>query len=163
MSPSSFPTSPMSPGTYLRKRREAANLSLEIAAFRLATLPEAALPAQVGAIDRLAFRLADAEEDRAPLDLAQAGLLRRVYAFDLDAYEKLLLLHLAGPESGLPQPQLCRTCGCSWNDACLTGTGPCAWSDDPTLCTACVPATAPVQAGPAPRPAPTALTEGAPA
>lgn len=47
----------------------------------------------------------------------------------------------------LPVPSLlgpvCRSCGCSEHDACLTEAAPCAWAE-PGLCTACaVPGNAP--------------------
>lgn len=38
-------------------------------------------------------------------------------------------------------PRLCRTCGCTDYNACVTGTGPCAWlhtyPDNTGICTAC--------------------------
>ena len=38
-------------------------------------------------------------------------------------------------------PRVCRGCGCTDDDACLTGAGPCGWAavydDDTGVCTAC--------------------------
>lgn len=127
----------MSPGAYLRKRREAAGISLEQAAVCLVTLPISIGYSRVR-VAALAARLAQLEADADVLSPAQAMLLRRAWPFDDDIYEQLVALHYAGEGQGLPEPRLCRQCGCSWNDACVTASGPCAWSDDdPALCTAC--------------------------
>lgn len=127
----------MTPGTYLRKRREHARLGLRQAAATLATLPWAIRPVGTRDLARLAIRLASAEDDTAHFSVAQVQLLRNVFAFDVEIYCQLVDLHAAGPGSDLPIPQVCRHCACSWHDACLTDQGACAWAE-PDLCTACL-------------------------
>lgn len=135
------------PGAWLARRRQAAGLTCSEVAARLAALPWAIAPASADAIDILAQRLSEAEAGGPPFTRPQAALLRNVFRFDLDVYLQLVDLAAAGPGCGLPVPQICTGCGCSWHDACApsakTGGQPCAWSDDhPHLCTACVPAPA---------------------
>ncbi|MDE8654797.1 XRE family transcriptional regulator [Novosphingobium album (ex Liu et al. 2023)] len=132
-------TLPMSPGTYLRLRREAADLPLPVLAAQVAGAPDRLRPVTAGDRLELQRRIEAAERDEAPLTMPQAALLRRAFPFELGVYELLLLRHQAGPGNCLPEPQLCRFCGCSWHDCCATTSGrPCAWVEgDPTLCTAC--------------------------
>lgn len=128
----------MTPGTYLMKRRQAAGLSLEEVALHLLALPVAMTGYGRLHLTALAGRLALLEADRDVLSPAQAKLVRSAFSFDDDIYEQLVARHFAGEDCGLPEPRLCRGCGCSWHDACVTAGGPCAWSlDDPSLCTAC--------------------------
>jgi hypothetical protein len=112
----------VTPGTYLRKRREAAGLSLDAVVAALVALP---LARTVSPEDRarLAERIAEAEADRDNLIVPQVALLRQVVPLDGEVYNRLLVRHWAGPAAFLTAPQLCRTCGCSWHD--------------PNLCTAC--------------------------
>lgn len=128
----------LSPGTYLRKRREAAGLSIDDVAARLAGLPFPIRPATTTQVTQLTVLLDRAEADQDNLTVLKAALLRNVYCFDLAVYEQLLLIHYAGDGHGLPAPQVCTNCACSWHDACQTAHGPCSWSADPDLCTACV-------------------------
>jgi hypothetical protein len=142
----------MSPGTYMRKRREAAGLSVREASLLAVSLPLAAyhrpghefdIQEAVGLMARFGW----IEGDRDYLTESQAWLLQRVMPFDPDVYIALTLLHAIGPEraawSGLPVPQVCRECACSWHVACLTSPAPgvaarpCSWSAEPDLCTAC--------------------------
>lgn len=129
----------MTPGTYLRKRREAAGISLDAAALTLSVDFESNRPKGiVYQADIVTFfgRLCAAENDADNLTVAQAAMLRRVYSFDMAVYEALLLRHYG---CAVPIPQVCRECACSWNDPCHQPEhGPCAWSDhDPELCTGC--------------------------
>lgn len=135
---------PFTPGEYLARRRLAARLSLEDAAARLAALPWALCAPTPGQLTALVNRLCAAEADRAPFTMAQVALLRQAVPLDVHAYLALLDLAAAGPGCGLPVPQLCATCACSWHDPCRGADGtPCAWSEtDPARCTACVPAPA---------------------
>lgn len=132
---------PMSPGTYLEKRRLAAGLTLDQLARSLANLPWAIRPAREEEVQRLSLRLKAAEQNEVTMTLNQLGLMRNAFAFDPGVYMALADLHHGGPGSGLPEPQVCRECGCSWFVACETPRGPCAWSDhNADLCTACDPA-----------------------
>lgn len=146
---------PMSPGTYLRKRREAAGLGIRQAAANLATLGLSFARGRATRADhqteaRVALRLTMAEDDELPFPTDEAEFLGNAFAFDPQVYSQLVALHYAGPASprralndaialvDLPVPQLCRRCACSWNDACVDDHGPCSWSPhDPDLCTSC--------------------------
>jgi hypothetical protein len=127
---------PLSPGQYLRLRRRASGLGVIQAAATLATLPWAIRQAGPDERARLAMRLTAAEEDRQPFSRDHAELVRNVFAFDVDVYCDLLAGNAV---------HVCRSCGCSWHDPCalahpvfLGRTIGCAWSADPSLCTACV-------------------------
>lgn len=138
-------TATITPGTYLRMRREAAGVLLRQTALTLCVElgPRASSPphnplgityeADIGEMFR---RLVAAEADQDNLTIAQAAFLRRIFPFDMAVYEALLLNHHGCP---VPVPPICRTCACSWHDACRDPAhGPCAWSDTaPDLCTAC--------------------------
>jgi len=128
---------PLSPGTYLRKRREAARLGQLQAGASMAAMPWSVGRRSAQERARCAARLAAAERDDMPFSRPEADQLRNIFAFDVEIYFQLLELHFAGPGSGLPQPQVCRSCACSWHDACETASGPCAWTEDPELCSAC--------------------------
>jgi hypothetical protein len=128
----------MTPGTYLRKRREAAGLDLHQVAATLAVLPWAVRPASTEDVVLLEKRLILAECGTHDLTPEQALLLRSVFRFDAEVYERLFLCHHAGRANGLPRPDVCRGCGCSWHDACEDAGVGCHWSAaDPTLCSAC--------------------------
>ena len=128
--------SPMSPGTYLRKRREAAGLSAQaVAGFLVGRHAHAFAPPP--AIGTLEWGIAACERDERPFGADLVARLHGCFPFDLGIYQQLLLLH-AGAHC--PEPRVCRECACSWNDACRSrsGRGSCALSvTDPTICTAC--------------------------
>ncbi|MFC0683064.1 RodZ family helix-turn-helix domain-containing protein [Novosphingobium clariflavum] len=127
---------PMSPGTYLRKRREAAGLDMVEVAAALIVIGDRVRTITSADLLKLEERLFAAEADEPCLRVEQARLLRQVMVFDLEVYELLLLHHHFDPASGLPEPQICRSCGCTWHDAC---PGSCGWvAGDPTLCTGCL-------------------------
>lgn len=138
----------MTPGTYLRKRREASALTLLDVAVGLARLAPQPTRITPDEIQQLLVRVRDAEADRSPLIGFAADLLARVVRLNPAVYLALFDLHHADPATrrALPEPQVYRTCACSWHDPCSTGPGgargPCAWSTDPSLCTACEPAAA---------------------
>lgn len=152
--PASFdpPLDPVpAPGAYLARRRQVAGLTVRDVAQRLAALPWAIAPASDEQVALLAARIADVERGGAPFTAPQAALLRNIFRFDHGVYAALVDLAAAGPGSGLPVPQICTGCGCSWHDACppsaATGGQPCAWLDgDPHRCTACGPLAAPAPA-----------------
>lgn len=119
----------MTPGTYLRKRREAAGLSIEDVAHMLSPAPHGA--------DRVATELRLIEQDRptgSPYDLVDE--LPAIFKFDRPVYDALVVLH-ADPNGELPVPQICRVCACTWNDACVDPRrGPCCWLEV-DLCSHC--------------------------
>ena len=122
--PSSIPRQVLSPGTYLRKRREAMGLGIRQAAANLAASP-------------WALKRPTAEDERDLFTVDHARLLRNVVSLDIEVYAQLLAVHADPDNPDLPRPQVCRGCACSWMDACLTDRGPCAWAE-PDLCTGCL-------------------------
>lgn len=128
----------MAPGTYLHKRREAAGFDVPQLAAALVSQPERIRPLRKKDFLLVEEQLLAIEADEVLLTLPQAALLHRIVRFDLNVYELLLLRHYCEAPSDLPEPQICRVCGCTWNDACVTDWGVCAWSHgEPDLCTAC--------------------------
>lgn len=130
---------PMSPGTYLEKRRLAARLTIDDLAVRLAALPS------LSGYDpaKLRSNLARAELSEGFFEGQPASMLARVLPFDPEIYAQLVDLHSAGlgdsgTSWGLPVPTVCRRCACSWANACSDASGPCSWSDsEADLCTRC--------------------------
>ena len=129
----------MTPGTYLRMRREAAGLDHQTVAWRLTLLPEARPSITASDVDLLGRQLAECEADRDNLTALQAVFVGKVVPLDYSVYEVLLWRHHDPYQRGLlPEPQVCRVCACSWHRPCESVCGPCAWVEgDPTLCTAC--------------------------
>ena len=135
------PPPPLTPGRYLRLRREAGGLTISELALLIAS--DRRRPVRVA--DRTTR-----ERDLTALEAGTAGpgvdidLVRQIdrhVRFDEQVYLALVGL-AAAPDAGLPVPPHCRTCGCSWNDACFAGGSsfgvPCAWADDAaTRCTSC--------------------------
>ena len=146
---------PISPGTYVRLRREHAGWTLDQLALQLGTRPGSAdIRTELDALE------ADAPGDHLAL------VWRLVHVFRIDPHIYLALAgHAADPDSGLPSPRICRGCGCSWNDPCrIESNGPddgepCSWAGDSDWCTACAQRAAPTP--PAPGPAVTALHHAA--
>lgn len=115
-------TAPMTPGRYLRLRRETAELGID-------ELP----------IDGLSVIAIECDA-RPPTDM-ELWALGCAFRFDTTVLVSIARGVL---------PQVCRVCGCSELDACLEqvsvrSTAPCAWAE-PDLCTACV-----VKAPPSPQ------------
>ncbi len=124
----------MTPGDYLRLRREAAGLSIEDVAARIETAPH------VPHRDRAAW-LKAIENGIAPLSNGSAILLRFMFRFD-----PVVLDTLAARVSGyeVEVPAICRLCGCSEFDACGTARAPCAWADEAkSVCDGCANLCAP--------------------
>lgn len=140
--PTALPA-PMTPGTYLRKRREAAGVSLELAAVAFIPWPPAGLPAVRGALGtplvalvlKIAAWLAELENDQRHVDSLALTQLQGVVPFEREAYDRLVALHHG---VDVPPPSICRECGCGVLTACSDQGHACAWSEtDPHLCTAC--------------------------
>lgn len=154
---------PMSPGTYLRKRREAAGISLDLAAlafvpFPLPTMgrqerPEIRLAtdnviSNLGLIEivrTISGTLATLEADERQVGREVTECLAIVLPIDVEIYDRLVALS-HGLDVALPQ--MCHECGCSLNAPCNSRVESgipgcfaehyCAWSGtDPNLCTAC--------------------------
>jgi hypothetical protein len=146
----------MTPGTYLRKRREAAGLSVEqvalVMAGKFGNLPRAeqsplvraaaggvygAAAAFKGEIERL--ERDELLQDRSPIYIELVRLLDGAFPFDRNVFFALLGL---AADPGLPCPAICRNCTCSWNDACIDALRrPCSWAevgaDELPICTFC--------------------------
>jgi len=139
----------MEPGTYLQKRREAAGLAIDDVARMMAP----ASPHARGrvAADLTAIERGGALDPRLALGLVEE--LRTIFRFDPTVYHALAA-HAVDPDSELPLPNVCRLCGCSWNDPCEDpDRGPCAWADaEQDLCTRCLQAAAVAAAAIAPAP-----------
>lgn len=112
------------PGAYLKMRRRAALLDVQTVAERLQVEPP------VAELERVEW-LRMIEADTAPASFQTIVALRCIYSFDLHVLAALSL-HALGLE-GVPEPQICRICGCSEDDACPAS---CWWLED-DLCSAC--------------------------
>lgn len=111
----------MRPGLYLRKRREAAGLSLGEARARL------------GMLD-LSSPLWKLESGAAELTLRDIARLRAAFVFDVHVARRLL----EEDESD----RICRRCACTEHDACPDRIdGGCHWAEH-DLCSACIVAPA---------------------
>lgn len=121
----------LSPGSYLRRRREAAGISIEMLSLMIDTFPHTCARYRADLI-------ASIEADDIPITPGTAVVLRLAYVFDPLVLDQLAMIH---DGSMILEPHLCRVCGCSWHDPCRDGSpiGRCAWSkDDTNLCTSCV-------------------------
>lgn len=128
-------TPPMTPGTYMRLRRQYAGLSIETLARAIAVNADIS--------SQLTEMLKQAEEDSIPIGSPGSARIQKIIGFDAEIYDRLVAIRFG---HNLPIPQICKSCGCSWNDPCIDAeTGPCSWSDhDSNQCTCCAhPPTAP--------------------
>lgn len=113
----------ITPGTYLRMRREADGETLESVAAMISTEPK------LGELDRIEW-LRRVEADVVPISDDVIKALRPAFPFDPVVLRRLDALLLG---SDLPAPRLCRSCACSELDAC---SPPCAWVAQ-DRCSAC--------------------------
>ncbi|BBF70218.1 helix-turn-helix domain-containing protein [Sphingomonas bisphenolicum] len=124
----------MTPGTYLQKRRIAADLSIMDVAAMVHTNP------RLGGIDKVAW-IDRIEKDIAALSPDVIATLADAFRFSRTILLQLITIRSFGPDAVDPEPRICIICGCSQNDACVdpaADTG-CAWSDRcADLCTACI-------------------------
>lgn len=116
----------LTPGAYLRHRREAALLSIGDVADMFHTQPRWS---ELDRIDWLQRIEADVEQPT----LRTLVALEKCFSFDLE-----VLFDLAQIAHGVPvdAPRLCRICACSERDACVVGGKGCSWADQ-DLCSAC--------------------------
>lgn len=122
----------ISPGTYLRKRRIAAGLTIQQAAPAIN---------EKSIYSPILRGIMESAWDQAEKDIALFGSvgsirIARALPFDSEIYDRLVAIRFG---HNLPIPQICRSCGCSWNDPCICADdGPCSWSvHDPELCSVC--------------------------
>ncbi len=121
----------MTPGTYLRLRRQAAGLSIEDVAAMVRTSP------RLGEVDVIAW-LRRVEEDVAALSPDVIGALGVAFRFSCPVLWQLIDLRSYGPDT-IQVPPICLTCGCTDEDSCVDPVtrAPCAWHSE-DLCTACI-------------------------
>lgn len=115
----------MTPGTYLRLRRQADDLSIDDLALMIGSVPADKHIARAELIRTI-------EADILPVSLAMALVFAVAISIDLDVLGQLVEAHAHRPAD---VPQICRTCGCTDDRACPSG---CSWAE-PDLCSACVP------------------------
>lgn len=126
----------MTPGTYLRLRREAAGLSLDEVSLVTQTVPS------VCARIRGEW-IAAIEQGIVPVSIDVALALQIAFPFDWDVLVKLCALQARLIDQA---PRICAACACSEQDACTGHDGePCEWVG-PLRCSACVDRTPPAAA-----------------
>lgn len=138
----------LTPGTYLRKRREAAGITIEQAAALVAGMPWSVRQPDQGAVAYLTDHLRTVEADANNLTYGSACVLRNAFRFNVEVYSNLLLHFYDQAATDIPAPLVCRECACSWHDACEVEGQPCAWAEADIetatgLCTACAAADRP--------------------
>lgn len=117
----------MTPGTFLRLRREAAGLTLDEVSLVTQTVPS------VCARIRGEW-IAAIEQGIVPVSIDVALALQIAFPFDWDVLVKLCALQARLIDQA---PPLCAICACSEQDACVEQDGgPCGWAA-PALCSAC--------------------------
>ncbi|MFN3387468.1 MAG: hypothetical protein ACK40O_00940 [Allosphingosinicella sp.] len=141
---------PLTPGGYLRRRREAADITIDELALAIAS--GSGHLVSWDERSALARRISLLEADSAGPDVDMPFILAIGAHVRLDEQVYLGLVgYAAAPNAGLLIPDHCRGCGCSHYDPCIDGVYPCAWSDgSKTICTACEGPTQPAIAAPAP-------------
>lgn len=125
----------LSPGAYLKHRRQAARLTIADVAARTATEPKVAEHLRAALLELI-------EADAAPASFATIVALRAVYRFDMHVLERLVAISLGAP---LPAPRLCKFCACSEHDPCEVDGAGCWWVGA-DVCCACSPDTQPASA-----------------
>lgn len=123
----------MTPGDYMRLRREAARLTIDEVAALVSDRPAAAASIKVR------LEALEANDPMSATELALVDELIGTFPFEPAAYWMLVGRH-AGGEAGAPIPGICRICACTWNDPCIAEDhSTCSWTDaSTTLCSACV-------------------------
>lgn len=122
----------MTPGTYLKLRRQAAGLSVDDVAGLVHTAPH------LGAFDRSAW-IGRIESDVAAISPDVVRALASAFRFDRRVLLRLIDLRSYGTDIGVT-PRICAICACSDADPCLDEQThrACAWvSAD--LCSGCAP------------------------
>jgi transcriptional regulator with XRE-family HTH domain len=112
----------LTPGQYLRKRREASGLSIDDIAERIGTVPHWAPHLRRGWLEQI-------ESNQMPATFNTIVVLHQVMQFDLRVLVSLTA-------EATDAPRLCKVCACSDEDPCVGTSGPCSWVNV-DLCTAC--------------------------
>lgn len=121
----------LTPGSYLKHRRQAAQLSIVDVAHRIGTEPRTAEHSRGEWLDLI-------EADAAPMTLTTIVALSQVFSFDIHV---LWTLERIAQGEAVAAPQCCRICACTDYDGCRSAHGvTCSWVED-DLCSACAPAT----------------------
>lgn len=118
-------TAPLAPGEYLRRRREAAGLTIADVAARIGTTP------RLGELDRRQL-IASVEASAGDATIHTLAALRAVYRFSVDVVAQLAAIADGEP---LPAPRLCTACACSEHDFNQYHGAPGWWEGD--LCNRC--------------------------
>lgn len=118
----------MTPGTYVRLRREARRVTLFDLSLALETAPPVSARTRVEWLQQM-------EADIAPISMLTAVTLADLLCFDLVALCRLIAISEGAVD--VVVPAICQRCGCSDQDACLGG---CSWVE-PDLCSNCASAT----------------------
>lgn len=115
-------TAPMLPGRYLQLLRQAAGLTVEQVAVRIAPRPSRwqDVAARIDAIEAGQPIPGGITSVNLVLSLAQA------YQFSFSIWEGLAEL-AQDPASELPAPQVCLVCGCTWADPCDVSAPAATW------------------------------------
>jgi hypothetical protein len=117
----------MTPGQYLRKRREASGRSIEDLTLALETVPAVSAAARAEWLRQIESDLVPVPDTLAAA-IAETGLMR----FDADMLDRLAD-HYTRRDTW-NDLSVCRACGCSEWDACEPA---CHWVE-PDLCSGCV-------------------------
>lgn len=125
----------LSPGSYLKLRRQAAGLSIEDVAAMVHTAP------RLGEIDRCGW-ISRIENDVAALSPDVIATLADAFRFSRRILQQLIDARSYGDASALTR--ICLICGCSDQDPCVDPNSfdCCGWSTADS-CTACVPTASP--------------------
>lgn len=116
----------LTPGAYLKHRRQAAGLSVADVAARITTEPRSPEHQRGEWLELI-------EADAAPATFSTIVGLRLIYRFDLTV---LAQLEAIAQGADILPPKLCRICACSERDACSDALGHgCFWIDE-DLCSA---------------------------
>ncbi|MGY2732362.1 helix-turn-helix domain-containing protein [Sphingomonas sp. UYP23] len=121
-------TARITPGAYLKMRRQAQGFSIEDVAARIAT--------ELHLSERMrVLWIKSIEGDVMPATFRTIVALRQIFRFDLTV---LAQLEAIGQGVDIPHPPLCRICACSERDPCFDADGSgCWWVLDDLLCNVC--------------------------
>jgi transcriptional regulator with XRE-family HTH domain len=118
-----------SPGSYIKTRRTAQQLTLLDVAARIGTHPHVPEHDRVAWLERI-------EADLVPASINTIDALHSVFRFDRSVLASLAAI-ARGERDPIHTPRICRICACSWRSPCTQGGEACAWVEGQDLCTAC--------------------------